>query len=97
MYYVKSLLYRNPVTSALIINTITLILAIYSVFYLQYWLIAWLPLAGILNRKIIDNGENINKQKKNFILVSFVFMLVCFLVYSFHLHNIRITQITNEI
>lgn len=95
MYKAKSLMYRNPVISALIINTITLILAIYLVFYNEYWLIAWLPFAGILNRKIIDKGENINKQKKNFILISFVFMIICFLAYSFHLHNIRIAQIMN--
>lgn len=91
----KSLMYRNPVISALIINTITLFVAVYSVFYDEYWLLAWMPLAGLLNRKIIDNGENINKQKKNFILVSFVFMIICFLAYSFHLHNIRIAQIMN--
>ncbi|GLC30098.1 hypothetical protein [Clostridium omnivorum] len=95
MYYVKSLMYRNPVISALIINTITLFVAVYSVFYDEYWLLAWMPLVGILNRKIINKGENINKQKKNFILVSLVFMIICFLAYSFHMHNIRINQIMN--
>lgn len=97
MYNVRSLLYRNPVISALIINTITLIVAVYSIFYNQYWLMVCLPITGLINRRIIDNGENINKQKKNFILVSLVFMLICFLAYSFHLHNIRINQIINEI
>lgn len=91
----KLLLYRNPVISALIINIASLILSIYSIFYDEYWLMAWLPFVGILNRKIIDNGKNINKQKKNLILVCFVFMIICFLVYSFHIHNIRITQFEN--
>lgn len=61
----KSLLYKYPVLSGIILNLSAMCLVIYAI-KSQIFLLMMLtcPAAGILNRKILDNGFNVNNKKK---------------------------------
>ncbi|MCM0648893.1 hypothetical protein NBE98_10960 [Clostridium swellfunianum] len=91
----KSLIYRNPVISAIIINITSLILFIYSISKGEYGYVAFLMLTGVINRRIIDNGEKLNKQKKTIIITSCVLMVIIFIAYSVYRHNVINEQIIN--
>lgn len=91
----KSIIYKNPVISAVIINIVTLIILIYSIKEREGWGSIISVFAGVGNRRIIDNGQNIDKQKKKIILFSFVLMLIVFLTYSTYMHNLRNIEIIN--
>ncbi len=77
-----SIIYKNPVVSAVAINIVTLILLIYSVSE-RISLFFMLPmLTGVLNRRIVDNGHNIDRRKKIIIFSSFVLILLIYLAYA---------------
>jgi hypothetical protein len=83
----KSIIYKNPVISGIMINVSAMFLSIYAIKYsITPLIIAIIPV-GILNRKIIDNGIDMNNKKKALIIVSFVVMLVVFFLYSQYFHN----------
>jgi hypothetical protein len=90
---VKSIIYKNPVIAAVSINILALILYIYSIAEREYWITMPLMIVGIVNRRIIDNGENINNHKKNIILISFFLMVTIFISYTFHVNNVRNMEI----
>ena len=50
---------------------------------------------GILNRKIIDNGTDMNNKKKALIIVSFVVMLVIYFLYNQYFHNMINNELEN--
>lgn len=92
----KSIMYRNPVISAIFINLITMILLINSINQENFLFMFTLMLTGILNRNIIDNGINLNKQRKEVIYLSFFISIAIFFIYSTYLYRIRINEILNK-
>jgi len=93
----KSLLYRNPLISTITINFITLILFVYSINQRITPLTILLMLTGVVNRKILDNGINLNKQKRTIMSLSFFTMVGLTIIYIFYIHNVRQNQIINGI
>lgn len=91
------ILYKNPVISAVSINIITLIVLIYSVNEEKSFISSLLPLIGILNRRIIDKGVNLNKKKKAIMITSFLIMLGIFIVYATWIYKLRKIQILSGI
>ncbi|WP_160678226.1 hypothetical protein [Clostridium sp. C8-1-8] len=92
----KSLIYRNPLISAIIINTIALILSIYLIINNAIYFIPLLTFIGIANRKIIDNGQGVTKKKEVFILISFFLMIIIFLAFGSYMHDLREMEIDNR-
>ena len=89
----KSIIYKNPVISAIILNLVAMFLSVYAITYrIPYLIIAIIPV-GILNRKIIDNGKDMNNKKKALILVSFTIMIVVFFFYNLYFHNMISEQL----
>ncbi|MCR1949821.1 hypothetical protein NSA50_01955 [Clostridium sp. DSM 100503] len=61
----NKILYKNPVMSAIVINLFTLLLLIYSINKRSLVFIYIMPFfTGVINRKIMDNGEDITTKKK---------------------------------
>ncbi|WP_195266849.1 hypothetical protein [Clostridium sp. 1001275B_160808_H3] len=61
----NKILYKNPVMSAIVINLFTLLLLIYSINKRKLVFIYIMPfITGVINRKIMDNGEDITTKKK---------------------------------
>lgn len=89
----KSIIYRNPVISAIIINIVTLILFIYSIREGEYGLVIGLMFVGVANRRIIDNGEKVNKKKRAIIFISFFLMVIIYLAYSIYRFKVIDSQI----
>lgn len=83
----KGILYKNPVVSAIIINIVSLITYIYLIKNENFIFTVFLILIGVINRKIIENGININKQKKTIIYISFFLMLTLGLIYGLYVIN----------
>ncbi|WP_236895438.1 hypothetical protein [Clostridium beijerinckii] len=83
----KSIIYKNPVISGIIINLVAMFVSVYATKYrISYLIIAIIPV-GIVNRKIIDNGIDMNIKKKVLILVSFTIMIVVFILYNQYCYN----------
>ena len=77
----RKLLYSNPITSSLLINIGSAVIAIKSINSDQYWLLSPIVLTYILNKKIITNGVNLNKAKKiTLCLIYFIMVSICFLL-----------------
>lgn len=89
----KSIIYKNPVVSAVIINIIALSIFIYSISKREYGYVMFVMMIGVVNRRIIDNGENLNKQKKTVIFISLFLMVIIFLGYSFYRYKVIEAQI----
>lgn len=89
----KSLIYKNPLISGITINTIALIIYLYSIVNSVIWVMPLMVLVGIANRRIIDNGQGINRKKKAIILISFFLMLITILTYNSYIHNLRDIEI----
>lgn len=84
----KSIIYKNPVISGIIINLGAMFVSVYTIKYrISYLIIAIIPV-GIVNRKIIDNGVDMNIKKKVLILVSFTIMIVVYFLYSQYCYNV---------
>lgn len=92
----KSLLFRNPVISAIAINFMAMILFMYSINQRITPLTISLLLTGVVNRRIIDNGINLNKQKKTIISLSFFITIGIIMIYVIYIHQVRLNQIINE-
>jgi hypothetical protein len=89
------IIYKNPVISAIIINIISLIMCIYSIMGRKPVFMMLLVLVGVVNRRIIDNGKNIDKKKKIIIYISFFLMIAIGLFFSFYMNKVRYNQIIN--
>jgi ABC-type uncharacterized transport system permease subunit len=84
----KSIIYKNPVIAGIIINLVAMFVSVYAIKYrISYLIIAIIPV-GIVNRKIIDNGIDMNIKKKVLILVSFTIMIVVFFLYNQYCYNV---------
>ena len=73
-----------------------MILLLYSINQKKFFLMYPLLLTGVINRKIIDNCTNLNKQRKIVIYLSFLISISIFLIYSTYLYRIRIDEIINR-
>ncbi|MBL4935064.1 hypothetical protein JK636_04750 [Clostridium sp. YIM B02515] len=93
----KSILYRNPVISTIAINFMTMILFIYSINQRITALTISLMVTGVVNRRILDNGINLNKQKKTIIFLSFFISIGIAMLYNVYIHKIRLNQIINGV
>jgi hypothetical protein len=93
----KSLVYKNPLISAIIINIIALIIGIYSILNRVIWVIPLLTFIGIANRKIIDNGKEVTKKKEVLISISFFLMIIIFLAFASQMNHLRDIEIDNRI
>jgi len=92
----KSIFYENPVISGILINLSAMFLSIYAIKYSVTPFTIMLVLVGSLNRKIIDDGTDMNNKKKILIVVSFVGMLGIILFYNKYFYNIRVIEIENK-
>ena len=90
-------IYKNPVISAISINIISLIMYIYSIIGRKTEFMIFLVLVGAINRRIIDNGNNINKKKKIIIYISFFLMIGIWLFFSFYMSKVRYNEIINDL
>ena len=91
----KSIIYKNPVISAITINIVTLIIVIYGISIKQPLFTTLLFFVGIINRHILDNGQNVNKQKKSIVTISVIILVFIILAYSLHIHNVENMKIIN--
>ena len=73
-----------------------MILLLYSINQKKFFLMYPLLLTGVINRKIIDNSINLNKQRKMVIYLSFLISMGIFLIYYTYLYRIRIDEIINR-
>ncbi len=92
----KSIIYKNPVITGILLNLSTIFLSIYAIKYSIQPLMLIPILVGILNRKIIDNGTDMNNKKKVLILLSFGIMISVILIYGRYIHDMRINEILNK-
>ena len=81
----KSMIYKNPVISVVVINIITFIMFMYAISERAYAVTLLLTIVGIVNRRIIENGENIDKQKKTTMLISFFLIVIIQFAYSMYM------------
>lgn len=81
----KSIIYKNPVISAILINFFTMFL---NIIIIKKGLISYVMMImifnGILNGKILNNGTDMNNNKKILIIVSVVIMICVLVSYVFH-------------
>lgn len=84
----KFIIYKNPVILAIIINTIYLILFIYSISgreregWLAVAIFMSIFIVGSINRKIISKGQGINTKQKIAIWIIFYSTIVIAVLYS---------------
>ena len=91
----KSLIYRNPVISAITINLMIIILNIYSINQRIQPLTMSLMLLANVNKRILDKGQNIDKQKKTIIYISFFSMIITNMAYIMYMYIVRKRQLIN--
>ena len=91
----KAVIYKNLVISAVIINILSLIMCIYSTIERKTIFMMLLVFIGVVNRRIIDNGNNLNKKKKIIIYISFFLMITIGFIYSSYMYKVRYNQIIN--
>ena len=80
----KSIIYKNPVISAVALNIITLIVFIYAINEKGYAFTMIIIAIAIVNTRIVDNGKNINKMRKAIIYMSFILMSIIYISYAMH-------------
>ena len=80
----KSIIYKNPVISAVVLNIITLIVFIYAINEKGYAFTMIIIAIAIVNTRIVDNGKNINKMRKAIIYMSFILMSIIYISYAMH-------------
>ena len=80
----KSIIYKNPVISAVALNIITLIVFIYAINEKGYAFTMIIIAIAIVNTRIVDNGKNINKMRKAIICMSFVLMSIIYISYAMY-------------
>lgn len=77
----RKILYANPITSSIIINSGSLAVAVKSINSDQYWCLSPLVATYIFNKKVITNGVNLNKAKKIILcLIYFVMISLSFIL-----------------
>lgn len=91
------IIYENPVTSALTINIVSLLISMYSVKTNVKAITFFLVMIGIVNGKILQHGTNLNKLKKAIIFLSIFLMISGFSLYDTHIHNIKANEILKSL
>lgn len=90
----KSIIYKNPVISAILFNLFTLLLSIYMYKHdFTTFIIMIMILNGILGGKIMKSTTNISNKKKVFIIVS---CLVMTGVFMFCIYNMTLNKFINK-
>lgn len=84
---IKSILYKNPVSSTVTVNVLALFIFIYLITNGSSIGYILLVLIGGINGRIINNSLSISKQKKIVIYSSFFLMMALSLGYAFYLIN----------
>ncbi|MBB6624150.1 hypothetical protein H7E67_11985 [Clostridium gasigenes] len=87
----KSIIYNNPVISAILLNLFSLFLCLYIYSFFGF-ILTIMPLTGFLNGKIIVNGTDMNNKKKILIIVSLLMMIGIIL---FSIYNMIINKFIN--
>ncbi|ERK31070.1 hypothetical protein CINTURNW_1716 [Clostridium intestinale URNW] len=82
-------MYENPVRSAIILDAFVLYMTIGSILDNQYNFTILLIMLGVVNNKIINKGQNLNRKKKNIIHFSFFLTMSVFLIFALYMHNVR--------
>lgn len=80
----KSVVYKNPVISVVVINIIILIICIYAISESAYAFTMLIMVVAVVNRRIIENGQNIDKQKKTIMFISFFLMAIIQFAYAMY-------------
>lgn len=91
----KSIIYKNPVISAILLNLFFLFLCLYIYTYIHSFfgfILTIMPLNVFLNGKIIVNGTDMNNKKKIIIIVSLLVMIGIIL---FSIYNMIINKFIN--
>ncbi|MBU3137611.1 hypothetical protein KPL39_15205 [Clostridium gasigenes] len=86
----KSIIYKNPVISAILLNLFSLFLCLYIYIHSFFgFILTIMPLNGFLNGKIIVNGTDMNNKKKILIIVSLLIMIgiILFSIYNMILNK----------
>jgi len=80
----KKLIYKNPIMSAVILNIVSFIIFMFSISQRTYGVLTLIIIVGIANNQIIINGENIDRQKKFIIYISFILMIIIYIPYAMY-------------
>lgn len=91
----KSIIYKNPVIAGILLNLSAMFISINAIKYSIAPVIIMIILVGMLNRKIIDNGIDVNNRKKNLIVVSFIVMIGVLFIYNLFIYNMGNNEIMN--
>ncbi len=93
----RKIIYKNPIIVGVLFNMIYMLLGIFAIKYSTTPLfVVMAPIVGSINRKIIDNGIDMNKKRKMIILISFGVAISCLLLYSRYIYKVRINEIINK-
>lgn len=84
----KLKIYKNPVISAVLLNLISMIFIMCIIKSGFIILILMVIPVSTANRKIIDNGINMNRKKKAVILVSFWTMMTFCMIHFLYMRNV---------
>jgi hypothetical protein len=81
----KTIIYKNPIISAMMLNLFTLFLGIYI--YINnssYFIFPVMMFTGLLNGKILNHGTDMNNKKKILIIGSLIVMSGTFVFYIYN-------------
>jgi len=74
------LIYKYPLISSIVINILLLSLIVY-LFQYNYLVGILIPFTGVLNRKILINGVDMNNKKRVVMLSLYTVSLIIFITY----------------
>ncbi|MBU3200928.1 hypothetical protein LL037_12670 [Clostridium estertheticum] len=80
----KSMICKNPVISVVVINIITFIMCMYAISERAYAFTILIMVVAIVNRQIIEKGQNIDKQKKTTMFISFFLIVIIQFAYAMY-------------
>ncbi|ENK1243147.1 hypothetical protein ACFLKB_09170 [Clostridium sp. FAM 1755] len=93
----RKIIYKNPIIAGIFLNMVYMFSGMYAIKYsMTPLLVVMAPILGGINRKIIDNGIDMNRKRKMIILISFVVAISCLLFYSRYIYKVRINEIINK-
>lgn len=93
----KNIIKKYPVVAAIVINFTSTVIFMYTIKERSIIFITPLVFVGIINRQIIDNGNNLNKKKKIVIYISFFLLLAIGLVYNYYIYKAIENNIINNL
>lgn len=82
-------IYRSPIRSAILINIFALWMSIGSILDSLYEYPTLLIIIGVINKRIVDKGQNIDQRKKTIIYSSFFLTIIIIFIFAIFMHNVR--------